>query len=376
MTNMTMDKGVTVSNMGVSNMGMAMPIDQPRMLPPQMGNNLGRDKVPWGQDVWNQIDQAVHNESQRTRIVRRFLPIHGPVSPGALTIPTDSVVSDGPTLAVQEATTIPLIELLVEFTLTLQQVHREEELKTAITLAMRAANLLAQAEDVVLFQGQPAIDGSQGGPQHPLFAQNMVRARSGPAGRGLLFAPEEAVQRGLIDNVARQVVQVPPLPQDPPHPQAIWGERTFGAVSEAYSILQSGQNLAQAHYGLYALSLHHQAYADTYAPLPTTLIMPADRISPLVTKGFYGSGTLLPQRGVLVSLGGNTMDLVVGMDTTTAFQQEDTEGRYRFRIYERFALRLKDPTGAIRLEFQLPAMGDAVPEAADAADGGNEPNHG
>ena len=70
------------------------------------------------------------------------------------------------------------------------------------------------------------------------------------------------------------------------------------------------------------------------------------------------------------------MDLVVGMDTTTAFQQEDTEGRYRFRIYERFALRLKDPTGAIRLEFQLPAMGDAVPEAADAADGGNEPNHG
>jgi hypothetical protein len=88
--------------------------------------------------------------------------------------------------------------------------------------------------------------------------------------------------------------------------------------------------------------------------------MPADRIKPLVTAGFYGTGTLPAEgldpkdrktTGILVSLGGNTMDLVVGMDAMTAFLQEDTEGRYRFRIYERFGLRLKDKTAVIRLEF-------------------------
>jgi uncharacterized linocin/CFP29 family protein len=323
---------------------------------PRMGinANLGRDKVPWDQEIWNRIDQAVHAECQRTRIARRFLPLYGPVSPGELTVTSDTVMRDGQTLAVDEAATIPLIELLVEFTLTLQQVERESELMTGVTLATRAANLLSQAEDLVLFQGQAAIDG-KGGTQHPLFKTNKVRARSGPAGDGLLKAVE--------GNVGIQVIQIkalpPKNPADATEPRR-YGERTFGAVATAYSRLQRGEGLEQAHYGPYALVLHNEPYADTYAPLPTTLIMPADRIRPLMTAGFYGTGTLPAEgvepknrktTGILVSLGGNTMDLVVGMDAITAFLQEDTEGRYRFRVYERFALRLKDKTAVIRLAF-------------------------
>jgi uncharacterized linocin/CFP29 family protein len=323
---------------------------------PRLGTNmnLGRDKVPWSQEIWNRIDQAVHDECQRTKIARRFLPMYGPVSPGELIVISDTVVRDGQTLTVNEAATIPLIELLVEFTLTLQQVDREPELMTAVTLATRAANLLSQAEDVVLFQGQSAIDGN-GGPQHPLFAQNIVRFRSGPAGDGLL--------RAANLNPGIQVIQInalPPVdPNDVNEPRR-FGERTFGVVADAYSRLQSGAGLQQAHYGPYALALHNEPYADTYAPLATTLIMPADRIKPLMTEGFYGTGTLpatgaapnvRQTTGILVSLGGNTMDLVVGMDAITAFLQEDTEGRYRFRVFERFALRLKDRTSVIRLEF-------------------------
>jgi hypothetical protein len=40
------------------------------------------------------------------------------------------------------------------------------------------------------------------------------------------------------------------------------------------------------------------------------------------------------------------------LDATTAFMQQDTDGAYRFRVVERFALRLKDTTAVIRLEFQ------------------------
>jgi hypothetical protein len=46
------------------------------------------------------------------------------------------------------------------------------------------------------------------------------------------------------------------------------------------------------------------------------------------------------------------MDLVVGIDATTAFMQQDTDGNYRFRVLERFALRLKDTSAVVRLEFQ------------------------
>jgi uncharacterized linocin/CFP29 family protein len=142
----------------------------------------------------------------------------------------------------------------------------------------------------------------------------------------------------------------------------IYGSNTFGAVAKAYATLQgAGQ------YGPYALVLQTTPYADTYAPVVGgTLVITADRIHPLMTAGFYGAGTL-PQNtpatslsgganasyvGVLVSLGGNTMDLVVGLDATTAFMQQDPNGNYRFRVVERLALRLKDTTGVIRLEFE------------------------
>jgi uncharacterized linocin/CFP29 family protein len=354
METMTMETGniaKTKNNDQFSPTMSMMPV-MPVMTRNGTNMNLGREKLPWSQEIWNRIDQAVHDECQRTKIARRFLPMYGPVSPGELIVNSDTVVREGQTLTVNEAATIPLIELLVEFTLTLQQVDREAELTTAVTLATRAANLLAQAEDVVIFQGQSAISGPN---PHPLFAQNIVRFRSGPAGDGLLRAADQ--------NPAVQIIRVNALqpvdPNDPNEPLR-FGERTFGAVADAYSRLQSGNQLQQAHYGPYALVLHNEPYADTYAPLATTLIMPADRIRPLMTAGFYGTGTL-PGRGatpsarettgILVSLGGNTMDLVVGMDAITAFLQEDTEGRYRFRVYERFALRLKDRTSVIRFEF-------------------------
>jgi hypothetical protein len=71
-----------------------------------------------------------------------------------------------------------------------------------------------------------------------------------------------------------------------------------------------------------------------------------------VEEGFYGTGTLPAARGVFLSLGGDTMDLVIGEDATLAFLQEDAAGNYVFRLYERIALRIKDITAVIALEFE------------------------
>src|SRR5438046_8779532 len=126
-----------------------------------------------------------------------------------------------------------------------------------------------------------------------------------------------------------------------------YGENTFAAVARAYSLLQG-----QGHYGPYALVLRTEVYADTFAPLPETLAMPADRIKPLVPLGFYGAGTLPPSTGILVSVGGNSIDLVSGVDPITEFLQVDADGMYQFRVFERFAVRVTDSTAVVRLQFE------------------------
>jgi hypothetical protein len=350
-------------------------------------------------------------------------------------------------------------------------VHGHQGHSTAITLATRAANILAQAEDMLLFNGLGAFTS-------PLFT-NFVRWR----------ANGEPTDWGLLDVIPALAVAIPPefgplpasqvfqvlrktLPPPPDEPPSLYGNSTFEAVTAGYA-----QLMGAGHYGPYALTLHNVPYADSFAPLSETLIMPADRIAPLMTAGFRDSGTLdapgataaaaglaaatavlnaggtqaqaqqaaanaaatyainygvglvvtqatppanttalaaaaqtgslaaqaqgatndgtkapggitaddmgqkaafnaassilnypgLPQGGnptpvaklglpsyygSLVSLGGNTMDRVVGIEPTVGFMQQDVDGNFRFRVFERLALRLKDITAVIRLEFQ------------------------
>jgi hypothetical protein len=304
--------------------------------------NLGRDKLDWSTETWKNIDKAVHDEAQRVRIAMQYIPICMTTS-DALSIPADTIETvDKLPLAVDEGRTISIFEILTGFSMTKQQVSKESEVKTAITLATRATNILMQGEDILMFRGDDALE--TGGEPDPLFASGRILHRNRSFGPGLLGAVAAIPDP---PGPSSQTIEVDAITYDAKDPSLnTYGEKTFGAVSAAYSRLQS-----KGHYGPYALALHSDIYADTFAPLKSTLIMPADRIKPLVTAGFHGTGTLPPFTGVLVSLGGNTMDLVVGMDAITAFLQEDTEWLYQFRVFERFTLRLKDVTGVITLDF-------------------------
>ncbi len=281
-----------------------------------MGN--GRDKLGWDDPLWQHIDQAVHEEAVRTEIASKFIPVRGPF-PNALTVPADIIDTDA--MNIEEGITKALVELWVDFTLTPQQVANEGQLGTAMTLATRASNMLSRAEDLLIFQGDEAL-------KHDFFKR--VHHRSGPVGAGLLKSATQNVEVKAADARSKT-----------------YGEKTFEAVARAYSLLQK-----QGHNGPYALVLHSDIYADTFAPLSNTLIMPADRIRPLVAEGFFGTGTLPEATGLLISLGGNAMDVVVGVDPLTSFEQMDSSGLYCFRVFERFALRIKDPSAIVRLYFR------------------------
>ncbi|MGO9099426.1 MAG: encapsulin [Mycobacterium sp.] len=277
----------------------------------------GRDLVGWSTDLWSGLDQAVKNEIQRSAVATTFLPVTGaPASAG--TLPAD--VIDLQVMNIDPSAVVSIVELSIAFSLTQQQVDDEADLGVAGILATRAANFIAQVEDLLIFQGD-------GVPQPgPLGLVQIL----GTAGGGLLAAAAQ---------------QVPVAPAGPT--PGIYGENTFDAVVSGMAMLR-----AQGQAGPYALALSPAVYADTFVPVPGSLVIPADQIRPLTLAGFVDAPALPADRGLLVSLGGNTVDLVMTVEPTTAFVQVDNQGMSQFRLYERWALRVKDPSSMLQLEFQ------------------------
>lgn len=279
----------------------------------------------WTREIWHRLEKAIHEEADSIGITRRIMPVRK-VSPEALTVPANAILQRADTFSIDEAPITPLNEIWGELALTPQQTEDEGELETAVVLGRHVANFLAEAVDGLIFQGEAAIH------RDPRFVENRVQVRSGPAGRGLLdHAPED------------QVVRVEASSDGP----AIYGDRTFEAVARGYRLLQS-----QGHDGPYALVLSPEPYADAFAPLPRTQLMPAERMNRLLDTRLLGSGTLAPATGVLVSVGGSTLELVVGRHTQLSFLQNEADGLSRFRVLERFALRVQDPTAIVKLIFQ------------------------
>jgi uncharacterized linocin/CFP29 family protein len=336
-------------------------------------------KVGWSDEIWKAIHRTVHDETVRVRVGAKFLP-HRRVHPKTTSVQPDQIQnivlpgdpSGNHTLTVDEGQTIRLNEIWAEFALTTQQVHETAEAKypehtTAVTLARRAAQYLALAQDFVIFQGQSGYNAS-------FFTQNIrFRPNQVPADFGLLsLAP------GMLSSPTRlpfvgtyaslnPLIQISPINTSPPVFGVTWGENTFAAITQGYANLTS-----QGQAGPYALILNTLPYADLFAPVGIgSLVITADRVAPLVKAGLFGTGTIpqdvsvqtspptsppgalsgLPSYGVMVSLGGDTMDLVTGLHATTVFMQQDTNQMWRFRVLERFALRVMDPSAIQVFEF-------------------------
>ncbi|MGA2663400.1 MAG: encapsulin [Nitrososphaerales archaeon] len=422
----------------------------------------GKDQIQWSDEVWNALDRAVVEEMTRTRVGARFLPLvrvakeQTTVEADAVVVPPTEAAAAGagrtfdPALSVDESQTDRIREYWTAFRLSAAQVEAGEHEETQpgdqkaanslhgpasngqkatsaphrtgapVSLASRTANILAQAEDLVLFNGQNAVANS------PLFTGRIVQYSDENLGAdldcGLLnIQPARPVASSAENKILLPISQVIPV-----HPSALgeagsppsYGENTLNAVSQGLSTLQGS-----GHYGNYALILHTVPYADIYQALPGTLIEPAEPIGHLVTAGVYGTGAMPPfvpvtpgptpgsvvvpsglptglpkgiltpatsaapagttplssmaqfdssplllppgsapgpaavlYTGLLASLSGSTMDLVRGAignlaDVLVTFDQKDQDEQYRFRVAQRFALRLKDPTSVILLLF-------------------------
>jgi uncharacterized linocin/CFP29 family protein len=276
-----------------------------------MVNNLGRDRL-WTLEAWGDIDKAVKAEVGQIRVIQKVFP--SMPFPNGQPVPADKV--DLATMTIAEGETKPFIEVSVEFGLTQTQAENESILHTGRTLAKMAAKSLALAEDTLFFQGKKVV---------PALERKGIKVTNGNSAEdGLLGAA------GAIEKI------------DPNgFPGSIF-EGIVKAISELITETQPGP---------YALFLESSIYAKTYEPLPNTLVTVADRLTPLVTGGYYGTGALPANTGLLVSLGGEPTSIYVDVDTATAFTQEDATGKYRFRVFERVQFVQRDPRALRGLDF-------------------------
>jgi uncharacterized linocin/CFP29 family protein len=306
-------------------------------------NDLGYDKIPrWSTEIWDSINNAVADEHKLTAIAAKFLTPPVPDTTMDGTVAADTVLAgDDGVLSVDETETRSIVEIAVRFKVRKGQVDNEAQMKTAESMAIRAANLLAKGEDLLIFQGLAALD-------EPLFKSKAVA----------LISPHPNSLGNHLDSLLfpknPQTITVEPAEANTNPALSIYGENTYAAVAQGYATLQ------EHHYGRQALVLPTTIYADTYATRTTTLDIPAitaDRIKGLIGDRVYGTSILpalnssSPAKGILLAMDGNTFDLVVQMGPTVEVVRQDDSGDYIFKVYERFALRLKDRNAVVELDF-------------------------
>jgi uncharacterized linocin/CFP29 family protein len=291
-------------------------------------------RLPWTEEQWTAVQRVVQEAAGKARVASSFLPLVGPLPPGQTSArtmamspgdhPGPQVGEAAQRLQIDDSATLPLTTLSCQVYLTTQQVE-DPDLAAAKQLLGRAADVIGRLEDAIVFMGQPEADKApdvklspvyrvQGGGEYPgLFSDT---------GLGPEF--EKNVEADEVDN---------------------WGADLVTKVSAAILTLEGA-----GCFGPFACVLGHQLFEHVNSSFLGSLISPKERILPFLEGGPLLRSSVVPENeGVVVSLAGSPIDLVVGSDMHVKFLQVTLEPRYVLRVSERFLLRIKQPEARCRL---------------------------
>ena len=311
-------------------------------------------QVDWTHEQWSRVKQTVLDEATKVGVAGSFLPCFGPLERSS-TVVRAEILSDGSDdslgIKVDDVATLRLCTLAVYVQLKHQQLS-EDNLTGALSAFRRAANLLARAEDAIVFNGLPKSD-----PTSAELSMNQIptqcKVTGGQKIRGLVQEgrpirqneePELVVQEGeavqspsqqpelTLDEVIRETV---PVISDPS------GEGLVREIAQTVAILE-----ARGHYGPFACVLGTDAFVTAHTP-SNSLVLPRDRMEPILGMSLLRSSTLDPNQVVVVALAGDPIDLVVATPPSVQFLNVTNDAKYLFRIYEKFVLRIKE-MGAVR----------------------------
>lgn len=271
----------------------------------------------WSDAQWQKVKDAVTEAFGRASIAGAFLPMYGPLPGSAEIVRNERLAQTAgtpPTLrldADHPDVNVKLVNVTVNVSLSSEQVA-DDTLSNALFAFRRAANILAQEEDRVVFEG---------------FGQS-------PRGQDSVYVVNNPPpQRGLADLFGRRRF----TSFEPPQAGTRLGPLVLAAIVRAINTLEENLNPAP-----FACVLGNTLFQAVYEPTGS-LVLPSDRITPLLKGGpLLRSGRMIDTAGIVVSLAGNAVDVVLGTPPTVQFLQRTDAARFLFRVYERFALRIRD----------------------------------
>jgi len=299
-------------------------------------------ELNWNEEQWGLVTKTVAQEASRARVAAGFLPLFGPVESSTVGVPSlllsyqqDPSGSYGANgtkqrLCVDSEPNTLLTTISVTLALRSHEVA-DPELSAALGMFRRAANVIGRVEDALLFHGQTEKgqlppDGVAHLP--PIFDVSGGRAQPG---------------------LASALTRVPSPSQAGPDKAAAGasGDVTVNCVVQAINHLEG-----HGHVGPYACVLGHNLFAAVCTPT-ASLVLPRDRILPFLEGPLVRSSSLPGDQGLVIALGGNPVEIVVGSDISVRFLQMTPEPRYLFRVSERVALRVKEWSAVAVLDHRI-----------------------
>lgn len=269
-----------------------------------MEDYLARDGAPLTPELWNAIDAAVVDAAKETLTGRRFIPLHGPLGPGADAVAIDTpgkkqeAFEDG--FAVMQGRQLQqLPQLFEDFWLYWRDLEaaRRNGLPFETSAARIAAAALARREDHLVFHGAKAlgIDGL------------------------LTVKGVNSLKRG--DWAA--------------------GENAFTDVAAATALLHQ-----KGRYGRHTLVLSTDLFVQLQRIQPGTGTLESERIKQLTGGRLYTSPVLDAKTALLVCAQPQYLDLAVGQDIATAYT-EQVDLNHHFRVLETALPRIKSPDAIV-----------------------------
>ena len=280
----------------------------------------------WTEAQNNTVRDLIAEEIEKARLSHTFIP-ELKLDETARSVTADEYDSDKN--SVNDVATIPLVEVTAEVKLTKLQAE-DVDLGAALLLIRRAANRLARAHDAIVFAGQPAPD--QLPPTAPSKPKDVLTAIGGQT------------NEGLGAKTRRPPVDVGPPKKDPKKEES-YGENLVASVADALVELETA-----GYIGSYVLVLGQTLFTDANTPSAGSLVLPKDRLEKLLAGGPVHRSSVLPKdQGLLMSLGGEPMDRAVAVAPKFEFLRIENNETRVCRVFERFALRLKEKDSVIKL---------------------------
>ncbi len=320
--------------------------------------------LPWTDRHWDDLRAVALEAARKSRVASTFLPLVGPFPADQATVPSNWLrFADPPAgtleqrLEVQAGRTLQLVTLSCNIFLRGSEVS-DPDLDAAKTLVRRAGEVIGRLEDAVIFHGltaderrpfgvdyavEPRIYTISGGRdltgllQCPdtLFHDE---ARPDDADRklkivlttGAYYTADKAAYLAAEDEV-KDLVMCIGVDSEPT------GGQMVDAVVDAIQRLET-----RGHFGPFAVVLGHKLFSAATTP-SDSLVLPTDRIAEFLDgRRVLRSGVLPRDRGVVVALGGQPIELVLAGDIDVRFLQATLEPRYVLRVFERLVLRIKE----------------------------------